>query len=347
MDMMREMKARQKYEELEKTLQLLAPEAAIAKISQFIQEYFDYPQANNDLAVLLHQQGELLQALGRYERAVRLSPRNSTFLKNLASFYFVELGWTDDAILIYTELLKENSEDTEVLEALAIISNIIGGSEEAELFLRRILELEPWNNNARSMLSSLSVAGITAAPVIMAVPTPTVVPSELDSLLADLRQTISQMAPPDKSPEERYRSAKQFADQGLTANAMQELEELVQAFPDYALAFNDLGVLYQLQGENERSLAAHQQAVCFEPRNPVFRKNLANLLYAVLGRTDEAIAIFIEVLGDYPEDVETLLALGQISAVNNCNEQAKIFVGKVLELEPWNTDAREFYRLIA
>jgi tetratricopeptide (TPR) repeat protein len=86
--------------------------------------------------------------------------------------------------------------------------------------------------------------------------------------------------------------------------------------------------------------------VRLEPHNPVFRKNLANLYYSALGRTDEAIQYFTEVLRDYPQDVETLLALGQISALNNLGEQARIFVSKALELEPWNKDAREFLDLI-
>jgi hypothetical protein len=37
MDMMREMQAQQKYEELETTLRTLTPEAATARISQFMQ----------------------------------------------------------------------------------------------------------------------------------------------------------------------------------------------------------------------------------------------------------------------------------------------------------------------
>lgn len=342
MDMIREMQARQKYEELETALRTITSEAAIVRISRFMQEFPDYPQAHNDLAVLLQQQGELLQALGRFERAVRLAPRNCTFRKNLAGFYFVELGWTDDAILMFTDLLKENPEDTEVLGALAMISSRIGRPEEAEHFLRKILELEPWNSDARNMLNSLAAPIIPDVPVMPKTPTPAAVQGDVDTLLAGLRQTISSLAVNTLSPEERYREALNLAEQGRAAEAVTALEELVRSVPTYALAWNDLGVLTCQSGDLNRSLVAHEQAVRLEQANPVFGKNLANLYYAALGRTDDAIRIFSGILREHPNDVETLLALGQISAANGYTEQARTFATKVLQLEPWNAAAREF-----
>lgn len=342
MDIMREIRARQTYEELEKTLQTLPPEAAIERISSYMQEFTDYPQAHNDLAVLLHRQGELLPALGRFERAVRLAPRNSTFRKNLAGFYFVELGWTDDAIMMYTELLKENQADTEVLGALAMISCRIGRLEEAEHFLRKIIELEPWNLNARNLLNSLAEPVVPISPISPINPISQTAPEELDTLLAGLRQTIASMTTVNKPPEERYREALHLAAEGKSAEAIAALEDVVRTAPEYALAWNDLGVLTYQSGDIKRSLATHEQAVRLDPYNTTFGKNLANLYYAALGRTDDAIQIFTGILSEHPDDIETLLALGQISAANGYPEEARIFVKKVLQLEPWNLAAREF-----
>lgn len=342
MNIMSDMQARQRYEELQTTLQALAPEAAITRISQFIQQFPDYPQAHNDLAVLLHQQGELLQSLGRFERAVRLAPRSRTFRKNLASFYFVELGWTDDAIFMYTDLLKEEQADTEVLGALAMISSRIDRPDEAGHFLRKILDLEPWNSDARDMLNSLDVPIIAAPPVTAPIPQPAAAHEDLEALLQGLRQSIAGLTAVSKTPEERYREALQLVEQEKGAEAVAALEELVRSVPDYALAWNDLGVLTCQSGDLGRSLFAHEQAERLEPANPTFGKNLANLYYAALGRTDDAIRIFTGILREHPNDVETLLALGQISAANNYTEQARTFFTKALQLEPWNVSAREF-----
>lgn len=319
---------------------------AVERVEYFLKSHPDFAQAHNDLGVLYYRAGDLLRSLANYEKANRLDAGNPTFVKNLAEFYIVELGWTDDAIAMLTGALKKRPEDTEILGSLAAIGVKTGRTHEAEIFLDRILTLEPWNQEARALLNDLRQGEATPAPsgafTQEAQPAP-----QLDALLQGLRQSISRLAVPSQSPEECYRAAVLHAGQGMVAEAVQELEELVKTSPDYAVAYNDLGVLYYRLGDPGRSLSAHEQAVRLEPHNPTFRKNLANLYYSALGRTDEAIHYFTEVLSEYPQDVETLLALAQISAVNNLGEQAKVFASKALELEPWNKDAREFFDLIS
>jgi len=320
---------------------------AVERVEFFLKSHPDFAQAHNDLGVLYYRAGDLLRSLAHYEKANRLDPRNPTFVKNLAEFYTVELGWFDDAIAMLTGMLRDRPEDTEILGSLAAIALKSGRSREAGVFLDRILTLEPWNQDARRLLDDIRREEAASAPsgVFMQEAQPAAAP-QLDAVLQGLRQSISRLAAPPQSPDERYRVAVLHAGQGMVAEAVKELEELVKVAPDHAVAYNDLGVLYYRLGDPGRSLSAHEQAVRLEPRNPTFRKNLANLYYSALGRTDDAIRYFTEVLRDYPQDVEVLLALGQISAVNNLGEQARIFVSKALELEPWNKDAREFLELI-
>lgn len=319
---------------------------AVERVEYFLKSHPDFAQAHNDLGVLYYRAGDLLRSLANYEKANRLDAGNPTFVKNLAEFYTVELGWFDNAIALLTKVLESRPEDTEILGSLAAIGLKIGRTRESEIFLDRILALEPWNQEARSLLDGLR-QGEAAGPHAGA-PVPETPPEapHIDSVLQGLRQSISRLAVSAETPEERYREAVLHAEQGMVAEAVKGLEELVKAAPEHALAYNDLGVLYYRSGDPGRSLSAHEQAVRLEPHNPTFRKNLANLCYSALGRTDEAIHHFTEVLREYPQDVEALLALGQISAVNNLNEQARIFVSKALELEPWNQEAREFLELI-
>jgi len=337
--------ARAAYSQLQSYLAGDVP-LAVERVEYFLKSHPDFAQAHNDLGVLYYRAGDLLRSLAHYEKANRLDPRNPTFIKNLAEFYTVELGWFDDAIAMLTGVLKDRPEDTDILGSLAAISLKTGRTREARIFLDRILTLEPWNQEAKRLLDDIRQGGAEGAP--SGVPRQEAQPAQphMDTVLQSLRQSISHLAPPSRSPEERYREAVHHAEQGMVAEAVKELEELVKDAPDQAVAYNDLGVLYYRSGDPGRSLAAHEQAVRLDPRNPVFRKNLANLYYSALGRTDEAIRCFTEILRDYPHDVETLLALGQISAVNNLTEQARIFVSKALELEPWNKDARDFLELI-
>lgn len=336
MDMMREMQARQKYEELETALRTITSEAAIVRISRFMQEFPDYPQAHNDLAVLLQQQGELLQALGRFERAVRLAPRNCTFRKNLAGFYFVELGWTDDAILMFTDLLKENPEDTEVLGALAMISSRIDRPEEAEHFLRKILELEPWNSDARNMLNSLAAPILPDVPIKPQTPATATVQGDVDTLLAELRQSIVGLSQPKVQPT----PVEVLGTVALNDTRIAELENRLRDDPTNALINNDLGVLYLETGNLERSCDHHELAFRYDPRNLTFRKNLAGVCSYCEGKMDRAIELLTKGLREHPTDTELLGALAQVCIRLGRKEEALTFLKRILDLEPWNQDAR-------
>ena len=147
--------AQRAYLQLEQTFQTISQGESISRLEDFLRQYPDFAQAHNDLAVLYYRAGNKLQTLGHYEKAARLNPLNSNFRKNLASFYFVEMDWVDDAILIYTDILSKNPNDTEVLTALGVISSKLGQNNEARTFFARLVELEPWNQEARALLAEL------------------------------------------------------------------------------------------------------------------------------------------------------------------------------------------------
>jgi cytochrome c-type biogenesis protein CcmH/NrfG len=337
MDTLREIQVRQRYEALETTFPALTPEELIQQIIRFIQEFPDHAQAHNDLAVLLYQQGELLQALGRFERAVKLAPHNRTFRKNLADFYFVELGWTDDAIFLYTDLLKEDQADIETLGALSIISTRINRPEEARLFLRRILDLAPWNSDARNMLNSLSAPDAPVALVVIPTTSETdSVQDDVNTLLAELRQSVAELSKPEGQPA----TADFLGADTENGTQIFELENQLRDDPTNPLLNNDLGVLYLERGDLNRSCAHHEMACRYAPQNLTFRKNLAGVCSICEGKMDRAIELLTQGLKEYPNDTELLAALAQISVKLGRREEALIFMKKVLDLEPWNQDAR-------
>lgn len=314
---------------------------AIALIENFLGQCPDHAEAHNDLAVLYYRRGNKLQTLGHYEKAFRLSPHNITFAKNLASFYFVEMGWTDNAILIYTDILKAHPADTETLTSLGIISSAVGRPVEAEIFFRRVLDLEPWNDEARLAIQSLGRAGQEPPlPVVNepAVSPPSGQPSDMENFLAGLRETITRLE--HDVPDDRHEKARDLAAQGKTDEAVSMLERIAKINPHDGLVHNDLGVLCLRLGKTDRSIEHHELAVANSPRNPTFRKNLANLYYTAAGRTDDAIMIYVDLLKEYPDDVETLEALAVISSSNDRPKEAAIFLRKILEIDPSNNYAR-------
>ena len=131
--------AQQAYQRLQVTLTRDDLQTAIVEIKAFLKMFPDVALACNDLAVLYHQAGDKLKALACYEKANRLQPGTPAIIQNLAEFYFVELGWTDDAITMLTDLLKSYPQDFSLLTALGAISSRIGRADEAQMFYRRAL----------------------------------------------------------------------------------------------------------------------------------------------------------------------------------------------------------------
>jgi O-antigen biosynthesis protein len=330
------------YEQLKNQLQSLHLDEAIRTIKNFLTETPDCAEAHNDLGVLYYRDGNKLQTLGHYEKAVRLCPLNSTFRKNLASFYFVEMEWTNEAIAIYTDILNSDSEDIDALTALGIISNTLNRKEEAGIFFRRVIELEPWNDEVRKELATLESTSTPRPEFLLPEPDDNAVKftnnSEVDDILANQhKQPLSQ----EYSSDEEYRKVLKLADDGFTEQAIEELHQLLILDTDNALFHNDLAVLYSLTGNTENALFHQQKAVEIAPLNRNFLKNLAELYYRLANRIEDAIDIYTRLLKESPEDVDTLGALAIISNEIGQPEEAQTFLNKIIELDPDNMAARQ------
>ena len=164
--------------------------------------------------------------------------------------------------------------------------------------------------------------------------------SDLDSILASIRETVTQLEK-GVSPEDLYRSALSLQEQGNEDGAILELEKLVQGNPDFALAHNDLGVILQRRGEIHKALVHLESAVRIDPASATFGHNLAGLYFSGLDRMDDAIRLLTEILRSNPSDVAALSGLAQIALTLGRTEDATIFLEKVTELEPTNQTAQE------
>jgi len=359
--------AQNAYRRLQLCMETEDPKLAILEIKTFLKMYPDVALACNDLGVLYAKTGEKLLALACYEKANRLQPGTPVIVENLAEFYFIEIGWTDDAILMLTDLLKSYPDDIDLLGLLGTISWKIGREQEARTFYCRVVELEPGNRDAEFALRQLegSIPAVECVPQpvrTVVAPSPPIQPppapvaetakggSSLDDILARLRSTVAS-APVAVQPvahaahssaDQLYKNTQAVINSGDSYQGIALLERLIAEHPAYAIAHNDLGVLYTQRGNYDLASKHHELAVRFEPGNPVFKKNLAALYYTFCGRTDEAIEIYTALVREFPADVEVLTALAIISNNNNLKDQARTFIRRVLDFEPWNAEARQF-----
>ncbi len=342
------------YERIRLIIPDLETEEAICQIQNFLKVYPAFAQGHNDVAVLYYQNGNHLKALAHYEKAHKLDPGNITYRKNLADFYFVELAWADDAIQTYLEILQDNPFDLEALNALGTISIQTGRRKQARQYFSRVVQLDANNRDARQRLQQLDAplaipSGAEQTPENL--PSPSQEPSQPTLAAAVLVPPQAVQAPPPtpvdepfRSPEELYREAVTLMESGGTDAAMQVLEQLVAQDHDHAVAHNDLGVLYQRKGELQRSLRHHEEAARLQPASTIFQKNLADLLCAGFEDMEGALRIYVQLLAKAPQDVEILKAIAQICLQSGKDADARFFLDQVLNLKPWDTDAREALR---
>lgn len=334
------------YERIATYIREVEREEAIRQIQNFIKIYPEFALAHNDLAVLYYQEGNGMKALAHYEKACKLEPTNIIFRKNLADFYFVELEWSDDAIQIYLDILKDNPFDVETLNALGTISVRNGRREQARQYYSRTLQLDAINSHARSALQQLG--GQLPAPAQ---------PGQISNTIAQAQTiwTPSESAAPPivpireessqqeliTSPGQMYLQALDQANSGNVTGARRTLESLLSRHPSHAAAHNDLGVLYQQDGDLVQARHHHEEAHRLQPTNQVFQKNLADLLYIACGETEKAMQLYVKILGNNPQDIEVLKAISGICLETGQNETARSLLESILKIEPWNVDARE------
>jgi tetratricopeptide (TPR) repeat protein len=145
----------------------------------------------------------------------------------------------------------------------------------------------------------------------------------------------------DQPGNSSYEQSQQLVQAGEIDAAINVLEALIAEQPDFALAHNDLGVLYYQAGRKEKTLECYEEAVRLDPSQMNFQKNLAEFYFVELGRVEDALTIYHRLLNMDPTDIETLMATGYICKALKRNEDAIVFFERILDIEPWNLEASD------
>ncbi|NPV05743.1 MAG: methyltransferase domain-containing protein [Syntrophaceae bacterium] len=141
--------------------------------------------------------------------------------------------------------------------------------------------------------------------------------------------------------EQAYAQARNMIGHEPPEKAIARYEKLLEAHPEKAVLYGDLGVLHHSLQDKEKAGLCYERAVSLQPENDAFRKNLAGFYFSEMGRADDAIQIYLDLLKARPHDVESLLILGNICALAGRSAEAQIFYHKVLAVAPGNRNAWE------
>lgn len=327
---------------------------AIGILEGLVADRPDHALAHNDLGVLYLRNGDHARSLEHHQKACALKPDHGIFAKNLVGLY-LDQGMTDEAIYALLDQLKRHPADVEILAALGNLSLRVDRPQEAKTFFEKVLALEPWNQVAREAVAALDAPAAPQPPPAPQQHDMTAATPQAQAELASLEQLLARLRSPapaasasvGESAETLYGKALQAADAGRLEEATDRLEGLIASYPDFAPAHNDLGVLYYQQGDPGRALARHRQAVSLAPENLDFKKNLAGLCLAEDGTLDEAILLLTQIVKSHPGDIETLFALGRVCRDQRRPEEAKIFLRRLLEYEPWHREAQDLLKQVS
>ena len=120
--------------------------------------------------------------------------------------------------------------------------------------------------------------------------------------------------------------------------AMPHLEAALQIKPDYAEAYNNLGLVYKEQGFYDQATQSFAKAIKYKKRYFEAINNIATM-YERKGDYDTAIKIFKNVLKRKPDYAEAHSNLGIVYQKRGQLEQAKEHFRKSLQIEPHHVEA--------
>lgn len=300
-------------EQLHRCARSLAAEGqfvpARAVLESLIQCCPRHAAAHHDLASLYCRDGDKEKTRFHLEKAVSLDPAQALFLKSLAAFHYVTLQNVDQAVTLYERVLSLLPEDVETLSVLGNLSIERRAFVKARAYYLEVLSIDPANKQAEHVLALLDSKKLG-----------------LDA---------------DDEPSMVILRARRLARNGATNEAIEKLKVLLKTHPQEARAHNDLGNLLCLLQKPDEALDHLEQAVRLAPGEVGFLRDLADAHLAEAGDIEKALALYNKALALKPDDIETLLRIGNVCAAKGLHNDARFFYDKVLAIEPCHAAARE------
>lgn len=211
----------------------------------------DYPEAHNNLAILLRGRGCEEEAERHYRDALRLRPEYAEAHYNYARL-LEDLDRPDEAASHYRDALESRPDYVEALHAHANLLRAGGDLAEAEDRYRRALELRPSPEIHNDLAVLLEDRG------------------RVEEAMEQFRRAL-EMAP--DHPQAHYNFAFLLEREGRSREAEEHYRAAIDAWPDYAEAHNNLAALLHERGELDDAEKHYRRALELRPDDPQVRHN--------------------------------------------------------------------------
>jgi tetratricopeptide (TPR) repeat protein len=219
----------------------------------------DYPEAHNNLAVLLYSRGEQSEAARHYQEALRLRPDYAEAHSNYASLLAAR-GSAVGAAEHFAEALRLRPDFIDAHHGYASFLARRGDSAAAAESYAQVLALRPDYPEAHSNYAiALEDLG------------------RLEEAALHYREALR--LHPEYS-EAHYNFALLLEREGETSAAEEHYRRAVELWPDYAEAHNNLGALLHVSGRLAEAEPHYRRALELRPEDPETHYNLGLLLQA-------------------------------------------------------------------
>ena len=298
-------------------------------LERYVRRNPDDAVAVNELGVVRWQQNRKNEALNLFRSAVNLNGNHPDHVKNLADALLTEEQF-DAAIQLYIYLIQKYPQDPEPYERLATLYIENGNYDDARLLLDRALQHNPNDTYLQTWRKLLEIPKLYLG----------------------------------------YH----FINQGELEIARQLLEEVLTEYPDNVDALSGLGSILFHQGEMEAARKVYNRILQLSPDHPeslfyLYKIALKEGNFAALDelqqqfaavfqrhpslrkvvverlleeeRFEEALVALDRYLGDFPEDADGYVILGNLFYEGGKVQEARRFYHRALELEPENDELRQ------
>lgn len=217
----------------------------------------DYPEAHNNLAIMLRESNDTVEAGLHYREALRGRPEYPEAHYNYA-LLLASAGSLSGATHHLREAIRLRPDYVDAHHALANLIKVRGDLDEAAALYRRTLELRPGyaeaHNDFAGLLHEQGETGLAK-----------------DHYQQALRLRA-------EYPEAHYNYALLLEDVGQLLAAQSHYQQAIEIWPDYAEAHNNLAALLHSQSCLDEAKPHYERALELRPADPETHYNYALLL---------------------------------------------------------------------
>jgi len=257
----------------------------------------------------------------------------------------VETGRFEEGVKVFVDCIAANEKDWVALVMMARFNLEAGRSDEARLYLEKAQAVVPDNPDVLELMKQCDLQEEAPDETVRA---------KCDqgfALLNDFKEKAAEAC--FNESLKAGETAEAMMGLALCAirkeqqiRAITTLNKLIEKWPDYSAAYNQLGILYFQNGELENALSSFGKAIELDAAFLEAQRNYG-LCLVESGDYKNGIEVFNHILGKHPDDAETLLILANFYAEIERWEEAGKFVEKVLANDPGNNDAHRLKKLLA